>query len=366
MRFRRDVAVWSRWGLLGGLCLALAGCGRGPDATAPNGSGSRSAATGPSTAGGSNPDSVLFVGFDASPPLIEALRDGVLHGTVVQRPYTMGQLSVETMIAHLEKQPVERLVNTGETLATPENLDTPEVKAVLDPPKLDTSSREGEAGGAKKWRIMVIPKGTTHEHWKSLHAGAVAAAKAHGDVEIIWKGPQKEDDRTDQIALVDNAAATGVDGIILAPIDAEALVPPVERAIAKGIGVVIVDSRLASDKIVSFVSTDNYHGGQLCGQRMVELLEGQGRVILLRYAVGSAATEEREQGFLDELAKAPGITLVDASQYAGGTSDSAQKVAQNLLTRYRGQFDAVHTPNESSTAGMLRALREAGMLKTRP
>jgi ribose transport system substrate-binding protein len=342
--------------------LALTGCGGGPAPTATD-TGPSTGST-PAAAPSSSGQGVFFVGFDASPPLVEALQEGVLHGTVVQNPYKMGQLAVQTLVANLEKKPVEKQIGTGETLATPQNLTSAGVSAVLDPPRLEASDESAtSAGGARKWRIMVIPKGTTHEHWKAMHAGAVAAAKEHGDVEVIWKGPQKEDDRTDQIALVDNATATGVNGIVLAPIDAEALVPPVERAIAKGLGVVIVDSRLASDKPVSYVSTDNYHGGQLCGQRMVELLGGKGRVILLRYAVGSAATEEREKGFMDELAKAPGITVIDDSQYAGGTSDSAQKVAQNLLTRYRGKFDAIHTPNESSTSGMLRALREAGLLK---
>lgn len=360
---RKQRNKWLALGLL--LAVCGGGCGGGQNPTAgeggPNASGGPAAATG---GGGGSSSGVYFVGFDASPPLIEALADGVLHGVVVQNPYRMGQLGVKSMIDRLEKKEVEKSISTGETLITPQNRNDPAVQELLNPPKLDHSADANASGAkAKKWRIMVIPKGTTHEFWKTIHAGAVKAAQDHGDVEIVWKGPQKEDDRTEQIALVDNAAATGVDGIVLAPLDAEALVPPVERAIAKGIPVVIIDSALKSDKPVSYVATDNYHGGQLCGQRMVELLDGKGRVILLRYSVGSASTEEREQGFLDELAKYPEITLVSSDQYGGATSDSAQKVAQNLLTRYRGQFDGVHAPNESSTSGLLRALREAGLLK---
>ena len=59
--------------------------------------------------------------------------------------------------------------------------------------------KQKEQGGAKKYRIAVIPKGTTHEFWKSIHAGAIKAEQelkgAGVDVEIIWKGPLKEDDR---------------------------------------------------------------------------------------------------------------------------------------------------------------------------
>ena len=100
---------------------------------------------------------------------------------------------------------------------------------------------------------------------------------------MIWQGPQKEDDRVQQIQLVQSAVAAGVDGIVLAPLDAQALVEPVEAAVAKGIPVVIIDSGLESNKIVSYVATDNYHGGVLAAQRLGELSRrGQGHPAPLR------------------------------------------------------------------------------------
>ena len=156
-----------------------------------------------------------------------------------------------------------------------------------------------------------------------------------GNVELIWQGPQKEDDRTLQIQLVQNAVAAGVDGIVLAPLDAKALVNPVEEAVAKGIPVVVIDSGLESDKIVSYVATDNYNGGVLAAQRLGEVLKGEGKIILLRYAVGSASTEKREKGFTDTIAKEfPKITYLSKTEYAGATSDLAQQKAQSLVTRY--------------------------------
>jgi ribose transport system substrate-binding protein len=210
---------------------------------------------------------------------------------------------------------------------------------------------------------MMIPKGTTHEHWRTVHAGAVKAAEELGDVEIVWQGSQKEDDRTEQIKLVQSAVAARVDGIILAPLDSKALVAPVEEAIAAGIPVVIFDSALESTKPISYVATDNYRGGVLAAERLAERLKGKGKVIMMRYAVGSAATEEREQGFLDTIKASPDIAIISDDQYAGATSDSAQRTAQSLVTRFRGQVDGVFCPNESSTAGMLRALEDAGMLR---
>ena len=107
--------------------------------------------------------------------------------------------------------------------------------------------------------------------------------------------------------------------------------------------------------------------GVLAARRMGEVLKGQGKIILLRYAVGSESTEQREKGFTDTLAKDfPKISLLSDPEYAGPTSDSAQQKAQSLVTRYRGQVDAIFCANESSTFGMLRALDEAGMLVERP
>ena len=307
--------------------------------------------------------SVMFVGFDCSPPLVEALRRGQLQGVVVQNPYRMGRESVREMVKALENKPVEAKVVTGETLVTQDNMDSAEVLPLIDPPKLAHSEDRALSGEkAKTYRIMVIPKGTTHEHWKTVHAGAVKAAEELGNVEIVWQGPQKEDDRVEQIKLVQNAVAAKVDGIILAPLDSKALVAPVEKAVEAGIPVVIIDSALGSPKIVSYVATDNYHGGVLAGERLAQVLDGKGKIIMMRYAIGSDATEQREKGFLDAIKKHPGLTFLSDDQYAGATSDSAQKTAQNLITRYRGEVDGVFCPNESSTSGMLRVLKDAQLV----
>src|ERR1051326_5618942 len=95
----------------------------------------------------------------------------------------------------------------------------------------------------EKTTIAVIPKGTTHEFWKSIHGGAQKAADEAG-AEIIWKGPLKEDDREDQIKVVEDFIARGVNGIVLAPLDDVALRAPVRSAKRSGIPVVIIDSDL--------------------------------------------------------------------------------------------------------------------------
>jgi len=211
--------------------------------------------------------------------------------------------------------------------------------------------------------IAVCPKGTMHVFWKSVEAGAYRAERELEGVKILWQGPIVEDDREAQVNLVETFIQKRVDGIVLAPLDAKALVAPVRRAKAAGIPVVIIDSALADeDAYVSFVATDNYKGGVLGARRLADLLGPDGgKVILLRYQVGSASTENRERGFMDEIKKHEKIEVVSSDQYAGATVETAMNAAQALLTKYgKGQVDGIFCPNESSAYGMLRALVEAG------
>jgi ribose transport system substrate-binding protein len=210
-----------------------------------------------------------------------------------------------------------------------------------------------------KWKIAVIPKGTTHVFWKSIEAGARAAEKEFG-VEIIWKGPLKENDRAQQISIVEQFVSEGVDGIVLAPLDAIALKRPVAAATRKKIPVVIIDSALqgeAGKDFVSLVATDNRKAGSLGGEELARLLGGKGKVVLLRYQVGSASTDEREAGFVEAIKRNAGVQIIVDNRYAGATAGDAKTASLNLLDRLR-EADGVFCPNESSTFGMLLALRQ--------
>jgi len=214
--------------------------------------------------------------------------------------------------------------------------------------------------------IAVIPKATMHVYWKSVLAGARRAERELAGVRVIWQGPAKEDDRAEQIALVETFVQKGVDGIVLAPLDDKALVRPVRRAREAGIPVVIIDSALAeADATVSFVATDNYRGGVMAGRHMADLLGGKGNVIVLRYLVGSASNARREEGFLAEMANHPGIRVVSRDQYGGPTVETAMAASEALLVKFGpGEVDGVFCPNEPMAWGVLRALDEAGRAGT--
>ncbi len=227
--------------------------------------------------------------------------------------------------------------------------------------KTEGSGSGSGAGGAKPLKIAVIPKGTTHEFWKSVHAGAVKASKELG-VEIVWKGPLKEDDLQQQIEVVQSFVAQGVSGIVLAPLNDKGLAPAVRDAVAAKVPVVIFDSDLQGDAFTSFVATDNLAAGKLAGERMATLLDKKGKVVVLRYQEGSASTTLREQGFLDAIKAYPDIQIVSENQHGGATTESASAASENLLVSLKaaeGGVTGVFCPNESTTFGMLLALEKA-------
>jgi ribose transport system substrate-binding protein len=222
-----------------------------------------------------------------------------------------------------------------------------------------TAKRQAKAE-TKKLRLAVIPMGTTHEFWKAIHAGAKKSADELG-VEIIWKGPLKEDDRNEQIQIVETMMDAGVDALILTPLDDRALMAPVAEAKARGIPTVIFNTALKGDDFIAYVSTDNWKGGVLAAERIGELMADQGKLILIRIIEGVEGNRQREEGFLQAIrSRFPGITILSDNQYAGITTETAYQTTENLLARFH-DVEAIFTPNESTTFGCLRALQDHGL-----
>jgi len=203
--------------------------------------------------------------------------------------------------------------------------------------------------------IAVIPKGTTHVFWQSIKAGAEAAGKEFG-CKIYWNGPEREGDRERQIQIIEDFIVQKVDGVVLAPLDNKALVPAVEKLASTKIPCAIVDSRVDTDKYVTFAVTDNYQGGVLAARRMGEILGGKGNVLVLKYAHGSASTVDREDGFIKTIQKEfPNIKIVD-TKYGLDTVETALQAAEDLLTKNK-DVQGFFACNESTSVGTLQALQ---------
>lgn len=218
------------------------------------------------------------------------------------------------------------------------------------------------AGGGAKATIAVIPKGLTHVFWQSVRAGAERAGKEFG-VEIKWDGPQKESDQAGQIAVVENAINSKVDGIVLAPLDKAALVGVIKKANEAKIPLTVFDSAadVGEEAYVSFVATDNKKGGVLAAERMGKLLNGKGKVALIPNQANSASTLDRESGFEETLkAKFPGITLVKAN-LANSDRQQAMRVTEDVLTA-NPDIVGIFGSCEPCAVGALQAVKTRGLV----
>jgi ribose transport system substrate-binding protein len=203
--------------------------------------------------------------------------------------------------------------------------------------------------------IGVIPKGSSHVFWQTVHAGAIKAARETG-YEILWNAPAVEGDRSRQIAIVESMINQQVAGIALAPSDRSALSAVVERAVAGGIPVMIFDSGIDTLKRLGYVGTDNKSGGRVAARRLGEALGGKGLVVVVTDAPGSASTSERDAGFIEEVhAKFPGIHLLE-TQYCDTSRAKARSIVENLLTAHE-DLAGVFADHENATVGAALALK---------
>ena len=210
-------------------------------------------------------------------------------------------------------------------------------------------------GRTGKKTIGVIPKGSAHQFWQSVHAGAVKASREL-NVDIVWNGPPQETDFNQQIQIIDSMINRGVDGIVLAPIDKKSMVGVVERAVAAKIPVVIFDSGIDTEKFVSQVATDNYHAGEMGADRVAKLLDGAGKVAMVMVQPGAASTMAREQGFKDRIEKVyPQLHIVD-ERYGWADFAKSLAVSENILTAHP-EVEVLFASNESSTVGAAQALK---------
>lgn len=215
----------------------------------------------------------------------------------------------------------------------------------------------------QRLRIAVVPKGTTHQFWQTVHAGALAAGR-EVNAEILWNGPKRETDIQDQIDIITTFASQGVDGIALAATDKKALVRTVQELERKGIPVVTIDSGIEPDISRCFVATDNVAAAAKAAEEMARLLGGKGKVAVLSFLKGAATSDEREQGFLDRIRAYPDIRVV-AVEYTDSDSAKARDKMETLLTQHpdlAGVF-ASNEPNVVGAAGVIKERNLSGKVK---
>lgn len=213
--------------------------------------------------------------------------------------------------------------------------------------------------------VAVVVKSKESEYWNVVRAGAEKAKEdlaADGVVvNVIWDGPEREDQYAEQKRMVADQVERKVDAIVLAPSHGQALSPELEKAKTAGVPVVIIDSLAGSDVPVATVATNNYRAGMLAARQLAEAIGGKGNVALFRFLKGQGSSQPRETGFLDALRKYPGIQVVSSDVYAGATAEEGRVNGAKLLEQFGSDLQGVFAPNLYSTEGMLAALRDKGL-----
>ena len=163
------------------------------------------------------------------------------------------------------------------------------------PAAAEPTAAPATGGEAKPLNIAVIVKSVTSDYWKTVGAGVEAAMKADPSIKASFLGPNEETDIEGQIRIIESQISAKVDALAVAPSQADQVQPTLEKAVAAGIPVILVDTDLANfSKKSAFVGTDNKLGGQLGGEFIAKALKAGDEVAIIRGAAGDPVHNLRE------------------------------------------------------------------------
>jgi len=226
------------------------------------------------------------------------------------------------------------------------------------PAQQEASAKPAAAGRLK---IAVVPKALSNQFWMTVKAGADAAGQ-ECDAQILWQGSAKETEIDRQINIVQDMVNSGVDALVLAACDENALVQCVEQAVRKGIPVITIDSGIQSEAPLSFVATDNIAGAKAAAQSLAALIGEEGEVGLMPFVPGAATSEMRESGFKEGIQAYSRIQLV-ATLYSMSDVATGMNVMQDMMTSHPN-LKGVFAANEAGAIGAAQALKAANKAGT--
>ncbi|MGN7393302.1 sugar ABC transporter substrate-binding protein [Peribacillus frigoritolerans] len=218
-----------------------------------------------------------------------------------------------------------------------------------------SNSESGKAGSGGNLKIGVVLKQLNTEYWKIVMAGAEDAAKELG-AEVDFLGPQAETQYEQQIKMIEDQIATGVNVLVVAPSQPDSVIPALNNADQSGIPVVLVDTDADFKDKVSFVGTGNLKAGQLAGKHIAELLKDGDKVAILRGQMGSQTFDERVNGFQEALADKDIEFIVQDAQH---DREKSVNILENILTA-NPDIKAVYATSDEMALGAAKALANKG------
>ncbi|TDL91582.1 sugar ABC transporter substrate-binding protein [Vibrio vulnificus] len=218
-----------------------------------------------------------------------------------------------------------------------------------------SNSESGKTGSDGNLKIGVVLKQLNTEYWKIVMAGAKDAAKELG-AEVDFLGPQAETQYEQQIKMIEDQIATGVNALVVAPSQPDSVIPALNNADQSGIPVVLVDTDADFKDKVSFVGTGNLKAGQLAGKHIAELLKDGDKVAILRGQMGSQTFDERVNGFQEALADKDIEFIVQDAQH---DREKSVNIMENILTA-NPDIKAVYATSDEMALGAAKALANKG------
>lgn len=215
-----------------------------------------------------------------------------------------------------------------------------------------------------KPRVAVIMKSLANEFFVTMAVGTREHHVANSEsYDLIMNGIKDETALTEQVALVEQMIATGVDVIVLAPADSKALLPVVKRAISRGIIVINIDNKLDDELIVAagitvpFVGPVDREGARAVGDFLATKLTTGDDVAIIGGISTAFNAQQRQAGFEEAMAAA-GANIVSV-QDGNWHQAKASTIASALISEYPN-LKALLCSNDSMAIGAVAAVRQAG------
>jgi ribose transport system substrate-binding protein len=207
----------------------------------------------------------------------------------------------------------------------------------------------------QKKTVKIITKRMKSEFWDVVRMGAEAAGKEF-NVNVDFWGPKNELEIDLQIDMVREVINEKADALVLAACDYVKLVEPTEEVIAEKIRVIVLDSDLKSDKVKSFVGTDNVGAGYMVGKTLIEIMGENCNVAVMSFIKGAASADQREEGFFSAIKDYPGINVV-TTEYCNSSIDMSEFLTYKILNEHK-DLDVIAALNADSTSGVARAIEK--------
>lgn len=212
----------------------------------------------------------------------------------------------------------------------------------------------------KHTRYRIGVSQCSDDEWRhKMNNEIVREALFYDGVEVEIR--TAKDNNRNQIADIKYFIDKKVDLLIVAPNEAAAITPVVEKAYRQGIPVVVIDRKILSDKYTAFVGADNYEIGKDVGQYILNRLHGKGKVLEITGLEGSTPAMERHKGLTDVLKEEPGIEITASVDGAWLQSVAGEKMDSVFQTNKN--IDLVFAQNDRMAIGAYLSARQQQLEK---